>query len=101
MEYQTKIHSRKISDLRRKEKSKENNHHMRDGEKNAIGREGIMCHTLVGRGKMFDTFEYKERAGVELRVKEDVEGGCGEVRKPEYPGIQSHSKDSDFILSVI
>lgn len=47
-------------------------------------------------------FEYKDRAGVELRVKEDVAGGIiEEVRKPEHPGIQSHSKDSDFILSVI
>lgn len=42
---------------------------------------------------MFDIFDYKERAGVELRVKEDMEGGCGEVRKPEHPGIQSHNKD--------
>lgn len=74
---------------------------MRDGKKNAIGKEGIMCHTLVSRRKMFGTFEYKVRAGVELRVKDDVEGGCGEVRKPENPVVQSHSKDSDFILSVI
>lgn len=39
---------------------------------------------------------------MELGAKEDVaEGIIGEVRKPEHPWIQSHSKDSDFILSVI
>ena len=47
--------------------------------------------------KMFDMFKYKKRAGVELRVKESVVGGIArEVRKPEHPGTQSHSKDSDF-----